>query len=115
MSITIGIFDNVAAAQVAIDRLVREGVAERGLHPISRDRIEHGRRGLRGPFPHAVGTAKGAVSSELVPLGVDRDEAEFYDEELEGEAVLLIIESDDAHETNVFSIMRDTNATLHRR
>lgn len=114
MSITIGIFDDAANALDAIDRLVREGIEERGLHPISRQRIERERRGLRGPLPRAVGSAKGVVSRELIDLGVDREEAEFYDEELEDGAVLLAVEADDAHDAVVQSIMREANATLHR-
>jgi len=115
VSITIGIFDDATEAQDAIDRLVREGVEDRGLHPISRQRVERVRSGLRGPHPHAVGSAKGAVSSELTSLGVDAKEAEFYDEELEDGAVLLAVEAGDAHDEVVQSIMREANATLRKR
>jgi len=115
VSTTIGIFDDASEAQEAIDRLVREGVDERDLHPISRERVERSRQGLRGPLPHAVGSDKGVVAAELTRHGIDPKEAEFYDEELEDGAVLLAVEASDGLEETVFSIMRDASATLRKR
>ncbi|GEM_PF-977373 len=111
-TITIGIFETSDEAQRAIDELVKAGVAEGDLHPVSRQRIAAGEQGVLGPLSRAVGFGTGAVSHELTRLGVDQEEAAFYEDELAEESLLLAVETTEENEEKVMSIMREANATF---
>lgn len=111
-TITIGIFETSDEAQRAIDALIESGVAEGDLHPISRNRIESSTQGVLGPLYRAVGFGTGAVSNELTRLGVDREEAQFYEKELADDVLLLAVEASDENEADVMAIMREANATF---
>lgn len=111
-TIIIGIFDTSDEAQRAVDALVKAGVDEGDLHPISRHRIAAGEQGVLGPLPRAIGFGTGAVSNELTRLGVDQEEAAFYEDELSEESLLLAVETTEENEEKVMSIMREANATF---
>jgi len=113
-TITIGIFETSDAAQKAIDELVNAGVEEGDLHPISRQRIAVSEQGAVGPLSRAVGFGTGAVSNELTRLGVDQQEAAFYQQELQEDSLLLAVETTEENEERVMSVMREANATLHK-
>ena len=111
-STTIGIFETSDEAQHAIDELVKAGVDEGDLHPISRQRIAAGEQGVLGPLSRAVGFGTGAASNELTRLGVDQEEAAFYENELSQESLLLAVGTTEENEEKVMSIMREANATF---
>lgn len=111
-TIAIGIFETADEAQNAIDELVSAGVDQGHLHPISRQRIASSEQGVIGPLSRAVGFGTGAVSNELTRLGVDPEAAEFYEQELTEESLLLAVETSEENEERVMSIMRQANATL---
>ncbi len=111
-TITIGIFETSDEAQNAIDALVQAGVDEGDLHPISRQRIASDEQGAVRAVSRAVGFGTGAVSNELTRLGVGLEEAEFYEQELREDSLLLAVETTEENEEKVMSIMREANATL---
>jgi len=111
-TIIIGIFDTSDEAQRAVDELVKAGVDEGDLHPISRQRIAAGEQGVLGPLSRAVGFGTGAASNELTRLGVDQEEAAFYENELSQESLLLAVGTTEENEEKVMSIMREANATF---
>lgn len=111
-TIIIGIFDTSDEAQRAVDELVKAGVDEGDLHPISRQRIAAGEQGVLGPLSRAVGFGTGAASNELTRLGVDQEEAAFYENELSDESLLLAVGTTEENEEKVMSIMREANATF---
>lgn len=111
-TIIIGIFETSDEAQNAIDELVTAGVDQGDLHPVSRQRIASSEQGVMGPLSRAVGSGTGAVSNELTRLGVDQAEAEFYEQELTEESLLLAVETSEENQEAVMSTMRKANATL---
>lgn len=111
MSVTVGIFDNQDDAEEAIDRLAELGIDEGGIHVMTRHGIERGGESLFGTLARAF-RSEGDVSGELTRLGLDREEATFYEEELEDEGVLVAVEADADTEDEVLVIMRDSNATF---
>ena len=112
MSITVGIFESQDGAEGAIDRLDALGLDEGSIHVMTRRRIERSGDTIFGSLARAFHGGDGAISAELIRLGLDREEAKFYEEELEDDAVLLAVEAGDERDDGVLAIMRDANATL---
>ncbi|MDZ7706799.1 MAG: hypothetical protein U5J97_02685 [Trueperaceae bacterium] len=83
-TITIGIFESGEDAQRAISQLVETGVEQGDLHPIRRQQHASDGQGVLGSLFRAVGFGAGGVSNELTRLGVDQEEAAFYEEALGG-------------------------------
>lgn len=112
MSMTVGIFDDQDAAEDAIDRLDALGLDEGSIHVLTRQRAERGEDSLAGFFARAFRGGDGTIARELTRLGLDREEAEFYEEELDEDSVLLAVEADDEADDAVLAIMRPASGTL---
>ncbi|MDZ7706639.1 MAG: hypothetical protein U5J97_01855 [Trueperaceae bacterium] len=111
-TITIGIFESGEDAQRAISQLVETGVEQGDLHPIRRQQNASDGQGILGSLFRAVGFGTGDVSNELTRLGVDQEEAGFYEEALGDDSVLLAVEASDENADDVMAIMRKANATF---
>lgn len=107
-----GMFGSSDRGEDAIDTLVRAGVQEGNIHPITRQRLERDDRRAIAVLTRAVGFGTGMVSNELTRLGLGHEEAEFYEEELEDEGMLIAVETDDENEERILAVLRDANATL---
>lgn len=112
MKTIVGIFDDQTNAEGAIDRIDALGVDEGNVHVLTRRGAEAGRDPLFGALARAFRGGGDAITGELTRIGLDREEAEFYDEELDDDALLLAVEADDAREADVLAIMTEANATL---
>lgn len=112
MSTIVGIFHDGADAAGAIDRIDTLGVDEGRIHVLTRRGTEAGRESLFGALARAFRGGGDAIGGDLIRLGLDREEAEFYDEELDEEGLLLAVEADDDQEAEVLAIMSEANATL---
>lgn len=115
MSITVGIFDSQDDAENAITRLDGLGLDEGSIHAMTRGRVERGGDSILGALARAFRPGDGAVAGELTRLGLDQEEAEFYEEELDSGSMLLAVEAGNEHEDAVLAIMREANGTLRER
>ncbi len=111
-TLTIGMFETGEDAQRAISQLVDTGVEQGNLHAISRQKDSSDGQGVLGSLLRSVGVGTGSVSNELTRLGVDQDEAAFYEEALGEASLLLAVEASDENKEGVMAIMRKANATL---
>lgn len=107
---TVGIFQSHDDAEEAIDRLSDLGLDEGSIHVLTRRGVERGGDTLFASLARAF-RGEGDLSGELTRLGVDSEEAVFYEEELEDEGVLLAVETDDDDQGEVLAILREANAT----
>ena len=112
MSITVGIFENQQNAETAIDRLDALGLDEGAIHALTREGADRGGDSLVGVFARAFRGGDGAIGGELTRLGLGREEADFYEQELEEGSILLAVEADDEHDDDVLAILREGDATV---
>ena len=113
LSTVIGVFPDYDQADKAIDELRRTN--------FSYDRIRIVKRGtggfgdtLKGMFTGQTEVAS-STSDNLVKMGMPDYEAQHYQEELDADHVLLLMNADDRPE-EAFKIMRDNGAfDLHSR
>ena len=98
------------ASALAVDRDRRPGHAARRVR--GKEHHDVGEGSLIASFARALNDSGDAVSSELVRLGVDREAAAFYAEELDDEGVIVVVDADDAHDDEVMRIMREGEGTL---
>ncbi len=112
--IVVGMFGTSDQGEDAIDALVQASVEAGRIHPITRQRLERDDRRAMAVLTRAVGFGTGMVSDELTRLGLGHEEAEFYEEELEGRGMLVAVESEAENEDDVLKVLRDANATLRQ-
>lgn len=109
--ITVGIFANQQEAEQAVNELDALGLDEGSIHVMTREQAESNSNGVLGGIARALSAEGGAVSSSLTSLGLDAEEAEFYEREL-GETGVIIAVTDDDHADSVMRIMRAANGTV---
>lgn len=111
MSTIVGMFDEQQQAQKAIDALDGLGLEEGAIHVLSRRGLNTG-NSLLASLARAISAGDGALSSELIRLGLDREEAEFYEEEMGDETVVVVVKADGETGDEAMSVMRQANAAL---
>ncbi|MEX2536408.1 MAG: hypothetical protein WD273_12505 [Trueperaceae bacterium] len=111
MSTIVGMFDDQLAAERAINGLDALGLDEGSIHVLSRAELSRG-GSLIGAFARALRPGDGAVSSELIRLGLDREEAEFYEEELDEDSVVVVVNADGENGDRAMTVMQEANAAF---
>lgn len=111
MSTIVGMFDDQQQAQQAVNGLDALGLEEGSIHVFSRAELASD-DSLFGAFARAIRPGDGAVSSELIRLGLDREEAEFYEEELDGDSVVVVVQADGDAGDQAMSVMQKANAAF---
>lgn len=111
MSTIVGMFDDQKAAQQAVTGLDALGLEEGSIHVLSRSELERD-GSLIGNLARAFRAGDGAVSSELMRLGLDREEAAFYDEELDEESLLVVVKADGENGDRAMNVMQEANAAF---
>lgn len=111
MSTIVGMFDDQQAAQQAVNGLDALGLDEGSIHVLTRSELTRD-GSLIGALARAVRGGEGAVSSELMRLGLDREEAEFYEEELDEESVVVVVRADGENGDRAMSVMQEANAAF---
>ena len=111
MSTIVGMFDDHQAAQRAINGLDALGLEEGSIHVLSRSELSRD-GSLIGDIARAFRSGDGAVSSELIRLGLDREEAEFYEEELDEESLLVVVKADGDTGDRAMNVMQEANAAF---
>ena len=111
MSTIVGMFDDQQAAQRAVNGLDALGLEEGSIHVLSRSGLERD-GSLLGNLARAFQSGDGAVSSELIRLGLDREEAEFYEEELDEESLLVVVRADGENGDRAMHVMQEANAAF---
>lgn len=111
MSTIVGMFDDQQAAQRAVSDLDALGLEEGSIFVLSRNEIEQD-GSLIGTLARAFRGGDGAVSSELMRLGLDREEAEFYEEELDEESLLVVVRADGERGDRAMNVMQEANAAF---
>ena len=110
MPVIVGMFDNQEDAGDAVDALDALGLEEGAIHVLSRSRLE--RNGtLFGDLARAFRPGDSAVSQELRSLGVDGEAAEFYDEELDANGILVVAQVGDDDEAAAEQAMERAGAS----
>lgn len=111
MDVIVGIFDNQSDAETAVDKLDALGLEPDTIRVMTRAGIERG-DGFFGSLARAFSATGTAVGSALTSFGLGREEAEFYEEELGDEGVLIAVKADDDHAPGVLAAMRDANGVV---
>jgi hypothetical protein len=111
MSTIVGMFDEQQQAERAVNGLDALGLEEGSIHVLTRARLE-GNNSLFTAFARALRPGDGAVSSELMRLGLDREEAEFYEEELDEKSVVVVVMADGERGDQAMAVMREANAAF---
>ena len=107
METVVGIFDNQVDAEKAVNELDALGLPEDSIRVLRRG--DAGGGGLFSSFANVFSSGNDPVSSELTRMGLSREEAEFYEEELHNEGVLVTARVSEDDHARVMSIMRDAN------
>lgn len=111
MSTIVGIFEDQESAETAIDRLDALEVDEGSIHVLSRNETGGG-GSLLGSVARAVSAGNTPLESRLTQLGLSRDEAAFYEQELGDEGVIVAVEADDDLDPEILAVMREANGTV---
>ena len=114
MSTIVGMFDDERKAGEIISQLDGLGLEEGAIHVLSRGRVS-GRDDIISSFARALQPGSGAVSGELMRLGLDREEAEFYEEELDEDSMLIAVQADGELGDRAMAILRQGNAAFRER
>jgi hypothetical protein len=113
MSTIVGMFDDQLQAQKAVNGLDAIGLEEGSIHVLTRGELTRD-SSLIGAFARAIMPGDGAVSSELMRLGLDSEEAEFYEEELGEDGVVVVVKADGEHGDRAMTVMQAANAAFRR-
>jgi hypothetical protein len=111
MSTIVGMFDDQTQAEQAIDGLDAIGLAEGSIHVLSRADLTSD-NSLFTAFARAIRPGEGEVSSELMRLGLDREEAQFYEEELRDDSVVVVVNADGEEGDMAMAVMQEANAAF---
>ncbi|MEX2542187.1 MAG: hypothetical protein WD314_10260 [Trueperaceae bacterium] len=111
MSTIVGMFDDQLQAQQAVNGLDALGLDEGSIHVLSRGELNRD-SSLFAAFARAIRPGDGAVSSELMRLGLDREEAEFYEEELGDDSVVVVVKADGERGDMAMTVMQEANAAF---
>lgn len=113
MSTTVAVFDDLDATQRTIDRLDALGLDEGSIHVVTRRSAEPG--SWLAVFSRVLTPDEGEVASELSRLGVGDEEARFYEEELDEEGAIIVIDGEDRHDAEVRDILERGSGTLYQK
>jgi hypothetical protein len=111
MSTIVGMFNEQTQAQRAVNGLDAIGLEEGSIHVLTRRDLSAD-TSLFGAFARAIRPGEGVVSSELMRLGLDREEAEFYEEELGDDSVVVVVNADGERGDMAMAVMREANAAF---
>jgi hypothetical protein len=111
MSTIVGMFNDQVQAQRAVNGLDALGLEEGSIHVLSRAELDRN-NSLFAAFARAIRPGEGAVSSELMRLGLDREEAEFYEEELDDDSVVVVVNADGERGDMAMTVMQEANAAF---
>ena len=110
METVVGIFDNQVDAEKAVNELDALDLPEDSIRVLRRGgRGDAGGGGLFSSFANAFSSGSDPVTNELTRIGLTREEAEFYNEELHDEGVLVTARVSEDDHARVMTIMRDAN------
>lgn len=112
MAIVVGIFEDMDTAERGVNRLDSLDLPEGSIHVHTRQGIEGGQNSFFNTLASAFSTANAPVSQHLVGLGLDQEEAEFYEAELGEDGVLVAVETDDDMMDSVAGAMREANGVV---
>lgn len=112
MQTIVGMFTSQQDAQDAINRLDELGVEEDTIHVLTRGGIQRQADTLIGVLGRAFTAGDTELEAELIRLGLDQEEAEFYDQELDPEGVILAVEVDEDRDPAVRHAFREANGVL---
>lgn len=111
MVTTVGVFSSEADAESAVNELSSLNLREDSIRVLKRGNVESG--SWLGSLANAFTSGDNALTSELSRLGLSREEAHFYDEEVENEGVLVVVRADDDLEPQILDIMERANGVTH--
>ena len=101
------VLSNQVDAEKAVNELGALGLPEDGVRVLRRG--DAGGGGLFSSFANVFSSGNDPVSNELTRMGLSREEAEFYEEELHDEGVLVTARVSEDDHARVMNIMRDAN------
>lgn len=111
MKTVAGMFDSQADAEAAINELSRIGLEEDSIRMVNRSGVAGG-TSILAPLAEALSPGDDHVSSTLTGLGLSAEEAAFYSDELDAEAVVLVVDTPDEHHAEVLTAMRRANGRI---
>lgn len=111
MSTIVGMFDDHRRAERAINELDALGLDEGSIHTLTRSQVA-GDSDIITSVARALGPGTGAVSGELIRLGLDREAAEFYEEELADESIIIAVQADGETGDRAMEILQGANAAV---
>jgi hypothetical protein len=111
MSVIVGIFEDQESVEGAIDRLATLDIDEGDIHVMTRYQVERGSSFL-GSLGQALSAGDTPIESRLTGLGLTAEEAQFYEQELGEEGVLVAVRAPDDQDGAVMSVMREANGTV---
>lgn len=111
MSTIVGMFDDHRRAERAINELDALGLDEGSIHVLTRSQVA-GDSDIITAFARALRAGTGAVSNELIRLGLDREAAEFYEEELDDESIIVAVQAEGETGDRVMGIIQGANAAV---
>ncbi len=111
MSTIVGMFDDHQQAQQVINELDGLGLEEGSIHVLTREGVESGGTFLSS-IARAVRPGSGELSSELIRLGLNRQEAEYYEEELDPEGVVVLVQAQGEQGDRAMEILRKAHGTV---
>jgi hypothetical protein len=114
MSTIVGMFDDQRQAQEAVNGLDAIGLDEGSIHVLTRAEVSRD-NSLFTAFARAIRPGDGAMSSELMRLGLDSEEAEFYEEELSEDSVVVVVKADGERGDRAMAVMQEANAAFRQR
>lgn len=111
MPTVVGIFDNQMDAGDAVNDLDALGLEEDSIRVITRRSVERS-DSLLGSLARAFTGGDSPITSGLTEAGLSAEEAEFYEQEMDEESVLVVVEAEDEHYDGVMDIMQRSQATM---
>lgn len=112
MALVVGIFQDMETAEQGVNRLDDLDLPPGSIHVHTRNGIQNDHNGFLGNLAGAFTAADAPVSQYLVGLGLDSDEAEFYQTELGEDGVLVAVETDDDMMHRVADAMREAEGVV---
>ena len=112
MAVVVGIFEDQDSAERAVNRLAALEVGEGDIHVMTRDEVEGGGRSFLGSVAGALSAGTSALGGALTRLGLTSEEAEFYEQELGEEGVLVAVETGDRDAAAITSALREANGVV---
>jgi hypothetical protein len=110
MATVVGIFDKQSDASRAVNNLDALGLEPDSIRVLTRGRLEEQDSWL-GALGRVFTAGDTPLEANLTQMGLTREEAEFYEQELGEDGILVAVETDEKTD-HVMQVMRGANARL---